>query len=535
MRIKAILVDDEVHILNNLAKVIPWDEIGIDVISLARNGVEALVAIKRHKPDLILTDIRMPVMDGMALLKEIRKFSLESEILLLTGYQQFEYAQTAIRYGVQEYICKPINYFELEDTVREVAQAIRAKKKAQSKEQQYDRIVYLATENYLLNGLLGQSSEDSHPLWVDGEDGEKEATYTLHVIDAGDYTYVSMNWTEAERKEWNMRVRRKMKQAFGLLAPEQAILQIREGEWCLLTSANEADRITANLVSDILAILQIEFAKDSKIKFRATYGGNPCKVSELASQYKQLQLQLMYTQSEDNVIELKFDASETAKKEVSDVSSNWEWIEDVGKGLRNANGELLGQVIEDMKKSLPLLSQDSISQTEKLLHYVLILLLREMREQNMLAREQEEQVWLQLQEDIHLKELKSLVIALLEQAKSSLSTKKNSELLMHAAESYIQQQLDKDFGIDDISQYLGISCSYFCLLFKNHFGETFVEHVTRKRMEEAKTLLATSDKSVTQIGMQVGYHERRYFTKVFQKYTGKTPSEYRLKASGDSY
>jgi len=102
---------------------------------------------------------------------------------------------------------------------------------------------------------------------------------------------------------------------------------------------------------------------------------------------------------------------------------------------------------------------------------------------------------------------------------------------MMSAQNYIQQNLGSDFGIEDISDFLGISCSYFCLLFKNHFGETFVEYLTRQRIETAKYMLSGSEKSITQIGAEVGYQERRYFTKVFQKYTGMTPSEYRLKDS----
>ncbi len=78
-----------------------------------------------------------------------------------------------------------------------------------------------------------------------------------------------------------------------------------------------------------------------------------------------------------------------------------------------------------------------------------------------------------------------------------------------------------------LADYLGISGSYFSLLFKQHVGETFVEYVTKQRMEIAKSLLALSDKSVTQIGQMVGYAERRYFTRVFSKYTCMLPSEFR--------
>jgi two-component system response regulator YesN len=81
--------------------------------------------------------------------------------------------------------------------------------------------------------------------------------------------------------------------------------------------------------------------------------------------------------------------------------------------------------------------------------------------------------------------------------------------------------------VEEVADHLGISNSYFSLLFKAHFGETFVEYVTKQRMEQAKSMLRASDKSITKICALVGYTHRRYFTKVFQKYTGMTPSEYR--------
>ncbi|TXK74454.1 helix-turn-helix transcriptional regulator [Paenibacillus sp. N3.4] len=100
---------------------------------------------------------------------------------------------------------------------------------------------------------------------------------------------------------------------------------------------------------------------------------------------------------------------------------------------------------------------------------------------------------------------------------------------MAAAKEYIRTHYSNDFGIEDIASSLRISSSYFSLLFKQHFSETFVEYVTKHRMELAKSMLLLSDKSITDIGKSVGYSERRYFTKVFQKFTGEIPSEFREK------
>ncbi|MNI35440.1 HTH-type transcriptional regulator YesS [compost metagenome] len=119
--------------------------------------------------------------------------------------------------------------------------------------------------------------------------------------------------------------------------------------------------------------------------------------------------------------------------------------------------------------------------------------------------------------------------ALVEQGHETNQKKKNSDILMESAKTYIRLHFSTDFGIDEIAESLGISSSYFSLLFKQHFGETFVEYVTKHRMEHAKSLLLMSDKSITDIGKSVGFAERRYFTKVFQKFTGEIPSEYRDK------
>ncbi|WP_052476090.1 helix-turn-helix transcriptional regulator [Cohnella kolymensis] len=98
---------------------------------------------------------------------------------------------------------------------------------------------------------------------------------------------------------------------------------------------------------------------------------------------------------------------------------------------------------------------------------------------------------------------------------------------MLSTKDYIERNLAAELSIDALADYLGISGSYFSLLFKQHFGETFVEYVTKQRIEMAKSLLALSYKTVTEIGQMVGYAERRYFTRVFSKYTGMLPSEFR--------
>lgn len=535
MRLKALLVDDEIHILTNLSKVLPWEEMGFEIVLLAKNGKEALGMASMHRPDLILSDIRMPVMDGIQLLQELRDREIPCEVLLLTGYQEFEYARTAIRYGVKDYICKPINYFELEETVRGVAKQIREKRKNLNKEQRLNRAVDLANENFLMHSLLGQETEGEGLLWDDEEGGRECRRYAMLLLDLEGYSHRSIVWTLHERKAWNLHIKQALKDIFGEVVPGLAVLQIREGEWCMVFPSPSADRPIEEeaLVPGYERIRQLIRVKED-LPVRMCLAAQPRRLQELSDLYHHLQHRMILGSSQEGLLKADALMADDSRSETDAMEMQWGWIEQLGTGLRNGSQEVLERIAEELKSYIGRLDEQRVGAAEKLMHYLLIHLLREMRELQMLPREQEEALWQRLREPLSLKELLSLVVSLIVQSRSCLSAKKSTELLMMSAQNYIQNHLGHDFGIEEIADYLGISSSYFCLLFKNHFGETFVEYLTKQRMEMAKCLLRSSERSIAQIGTAIGYQERRYFTKVFQKYTGMTPSDFRQKESNVS-
>lgn len=536
MKLKALLVDDEIHILNNLAKVLPWEAMDFEIVGLAKNGVEALETATQQEPDLILCDIRMPVMDGMTFIQKVREQGLTSEILLLTGYQEFEYARTGIRYGVRDYICKPINYFELEEVVRKLAVHIREKRDKQGKEQRLNRVATLASEKYLLHLLLGQETEEESVLWDGEEEAEGRKVHGLLLLDLEGYAFKSMSWSVHERKAWNLHIKNAIKEVFYPITGQGTVLQVREGEWCLIFHSPLREEMTRELLEPGCKQLQSIITDKKDMMIRMCLEQRSFELSEIASIYKRMQQALILSPAEEWLPDIGAnsagDSGTGLHKENN--GSPWLFIERIATGLRTGSHESLVQVASELKYYVGHLTENQAGRAEKLLNYMLIHLLREMRELQMLTVEQEEAVWLNLQGPLSVKELMTLVVSLLDLCRESLAAKKSSETLMMSAQSYIQHHLGNDFGIEDIAEYLGISCSYFCLLFKNHFGETFVEYLTKQRIEMAKFLLSGTEKSVTRIGSIVGYQERRYFTKVFQKYTGMTPSEYRQRDSSAS-
>ncbi len=145
---KVLLVDDEMFTIRMLQSLIPWEDLGLSVIGYALNGVHAYDLIVREKPDIIISDIRMPEMDGIELLKKIKEMSIDCKVILLSAYADFTYAKEAIKYGSSDYLLKPIDELELEQSLKKVISEVQGSKNQQK--------VIMKSEQQLLNLTLFQ-------------------------------------------------------------------------------------------------------------------------------------------------------------------------------------------------------------------------------------------------------------------------------------------------------------------------------------------------------------------------------------------
>lgn len=519
MRLKVMLVDDELPILQNLSVVLPWDEMGLDIVATARNGAEALDALRSGRPDIALCDIRMPVMDGMAFLAEARSLpeGAACEFLMLTGYQEFEYARAALKHGVKDYILKPIDYELLERTVRKIADDVRAERAERAeqlkRDRQWSKVAQLAYEKALYEVLMGFPPEGALRVLAD-EDGWTERTsYVVMLVDVDHYSRLSVQWDEKERKLWNFAVGNVLNEALRPFELRYVSLHAREGEWCVLVE-RRPDAYDADEVARWMEAAQSAVMANVKLSVSVGVYPRPVEVAEVAETYKGLQRSFLQHAGTSRLLAVSEDAARPPETE----GAWWAMLEGIVSGMRQQDRARIDGALGRLgRAALP----------ESVLHYVVIHLLREMREMDVLSQDEEAGVWKKLQHTVSLKDVMESIVMLVDHAMERALSKKSSELLMLSAKDYIDRRLSSDIGVGEVADHLGISCSYFSLLFKTHFGETFVEYVTKQRMELAKTLLLTTDKSVTKIGALSGYAERRYFTKVFQRHTGMTPSEFR--------
>ena len=152
-----ILVDDEQQILFGMKKGIDWEELGFEVVGTAQNGKEALELIEDYHPDLLISDIKMPFMDGLELAKAIHDTYMNTKIILFSGWDDFEYARMAISYGVSEYIMKPINYDEMKKLLANMHQEL---------EKEYDEKVNRVRLENVYAASLPCSDSSSFLSWL---------------------------------------------------------------------------------------------------------------------------------------------------------------------------------------------------------------------------------------------------------------------------------------------------------------------------------------------------------------------------------
>jgi two-component system response regulator YesN len=529
MRLKALLVDDEVNILKNLQMVIPWEQMHIDIIGLAKNGIVALELVKEYKPDIILCDIRMPIMDGFQFLERLRMMDEFVEVIMVTGYQDFEYARSAIKFRVRDFILKPINYEELGQTVGRLARMIREHKQVKLlDEKKLSRVTYMAYEKMLYDILMDYSSVHSQYLLHDDEHMNLEQLrYTVLLADFDDYSQKCRSTNEMERKLWNFATRNVLQEALLPFTLQYCVLQMREGEWCILIEHTQTESEFAE--EDVRMWTEtLQEAVFSNVKIDLSMGiyPRPVTIQKLPDVYKKLQRDVHLTAEKNRSIIVCMDSNE--HKDSND-DSIWEWIEMLVSGLKQCNRAKTESALQGFTLHLQALSSQSPGKVEYIAHFVVLHLMREMREMEVLSVSDELAIWSRMEQSHRVKDMLAVIRQQLDVSLHIAMNKKTSDVLMLSAKDYIHHHLSKDLGIDELADYLKISPSYFSLLFKQSFNETFVEYITRQRMELAKSLLLLTDKSVTEIGKSVGYWERRYFSKVFQKYTGHIPSEFREK------
>ncbi|WP_052476089.1 response regulator [Cohnella kolymensis] len=422
MKLKALLVDDEVNILKNLQNVVPWESLGLELIGTARNGEQALRLTREYHPHLILCDIRMPVMDGIEFLHALRQFDGDAEVIMMTGYQDFSYVRSVIRYEVKDYILKPIDYDELSATIGRLAEGIRERSlEQQSMQQEWSEVFHLAYEKVLYDRLVDVGGGSTKPfLKLHEMDGEN-LIYAMMLVDVADYSKRERAWEENERKVWNFAIHNILQEKLVSFGLPHSVLQIRSGEWCVLIETMEPDLFDLEQCMHWGESLRHAVESYLKLSIRVAVEPAPVSTQRLAGTYKSLQrsLNLSSVSNEGVIVPEKI-------KEGADTSELlWDRIEEMVTGLKRCDRRRTENAIKALNDSFRQLPETSFERVAPILHYLCIHLLREMRAMEVMNREEEAAVWRRIDRNPGIRETLTVINRLVDQSMDSVMKKKN--------------------------------------------------------------------------------------------------------------
>jgi len=516
---KVILVDDEIFVRKGLIALIPWQRLGYEVVGEADDGEEAMKLIDQLSPDVVITDIRMPVMDGLRLIGNIRdNGGYSPKFIIISGYSDFKYAQQAVRYGVQDFILKPIDEDEMTVALLRIKDMIE--------EEQRGKIVPRVD----FDAALLES-------WYSGAVNEEMALVTAELLDIRPDTEYCCILIERnnigfgqEREPWAIEQMSDLKRIlFEGIAPDRKAIIYDAGlsAFGLLTTPG-APGDTVQEWEAFAARMLWAMPQELRPNMRL-YVGNPglgvTGVTESHKTAKEL-VQYKFALDGQSVITYVEPSRISLKYKQSDAKLNAELMEAIEEGKELAVRAAIDKLFEAFteEKFAPESVQASIAQCV----LGITKIVRELDgDENELASLKAMMQW--SNEPRTASGLKSMIIAFVMESVAYITDKRKyrSKGGIQKVKQYIEAHYHENMSLKSISKTFYMNPVYLGQLFKKTYGVYFNDYLLEIRITEAKKLLRQTDLKVYEVAERVGFCNPDYFVTQFEKVEHKTPTEYK--------
>lgn len=526
--ITLLIADDEAAIRNGLSTVVPWEQFGIAVIGTAEDGREAYDMIRQFHPDIVITDIRMPGMDGLSLMEKVKGEGFSTDFIILSGYGDFKYAQKAIQLGAKNYFLKPIKIDELVAEIRKQKEKILQSNhinsysaylngKSEPKGKLLKRL--LKNEFFSFDEIkdeilkLGLGLEDS-PFRVmvfsiqDKDDREEEFEF-------GQIKYL-MDIVSGEMEG--------LRYEF-LISNSSELLSI------IHTKACDNRPVDYRLLG---AKCLRRVRRDSTMEVLVGIGSERARLTECSNSYKTALQCLSYGFYQTP--EIIFDESVVCRTAPDVTANGMDYNNLMYYITMNQRGKIQEFCTEYFAQLLyvPMPPPNFI---RGMCIYLVTDILKEMGDaQGGLMEFSRAEVILDLNKIRTFEQMKAYMGDFLEECsrKQELQGKTIKNQIIQAAEYYIKSHMGEKILAKDVARHVNLSDVYFTSYFKLKTGTNFRDYVIRSKMEYAKTIMdQMPNMPVAEVAASIGYDDYRSFYRVFKQYTGINPSDYSRR--GDKY
>lgn len=539
--LKIFLAEDEVIVRETIKRMIPWEDLGFELVGEAADGEMALPLLLRQKPDLLITDIKMPFMDGLTLAKVAKKEIPGLKVVILSGYDDFNYAKQAINIGVEDYLLKPITKNALIERLTE----IRSRYEHEKTQKEYYEKFHREMQAYEKN-----SSRDFFEALVSGsmdmmEIYRRSEKLGLDIVaEAYNVLIFTMNCEEdfsGQREgysEWEAESLELLKEFFSENTSAMLFRCNIFSYGVLIKGQKETiEENTRSCVSEIQRILD---RKEQKRQWFVAAGEPVERLSQIQKSYYSASRAFSQRYLYDENILYYDEMASMEKKNVTEDDSTYLQKVDVNalnpvilqKFLSNGLLEETENFVKDYFYAIgqePLESLVFRNYVTLNVRFSVMSFLKEIGcDTRTLEQEDTEDVLSESSKSLenaiaYAKKIISQAIALRDQN----SGNKNRSILKTAVDFIDSHYMEEDMSLNKAANAANVSANHFSALFSQNMGQTFIEYLTNLRMNKAKEYLRCTSMRSSEIAGEIGYKDAHYFSYLFKKTQGMTPSDYR--------
>lgn len=527
---KVFLVDDEIAVRNRIRDCIDWEKTDFVFSGEAPDGEFALSLIQEIKPDILITDIKMPFVDGLQLSQIIRKNMPWVKIIILSGHEEFYFAREAMRIGVSEYLLKPLTSADILESLKRIQIQIEVEKKerenAEKIKKQLAQNTTLFRDKFLNELLLGMVS----PVEVI----DNCASFNINIIskfyivEIIELKSIKIDSSEGECSE----ILKSEELIDGVVAINNEVIKLRRnfGEIVLIIKGDNAQTIEESAYS-LAQSLKYEVERKTSCILEISIGGVTERIQGINQSYKEADIikNYRYLYGKHKILGIN-DIKSTigGKKEFIEVCKDD--VHDFLKcGLKSEIPCFVNQYIDNLNK----VEMKSLIYLYYLFMDIVLNISRFINELG--GRIEQLLPWVVDLENFvtgvdsieRFGELLGDILNRVFEFRDTRVEKKYDGIISKAKEYIHNNFSNSNISLNSVASYVNVSPSHFSTIFSQETGENFIEYLTKVRVKKAKELLKTTSLKSTEIAYNVGYNDPHYFCYIFKKAIGITPKEYR--------
>ena len=541
--LKIFLAEDEVVVRETIKRMIPWEELGFELVGEAADGEMALPLLLRQQPDLLITDIKMPFMDGLTLARLAKKEIPGLKVVILSGYDDFNYAKQAIGIGVEDYLLKPITKNALIERLSEIRSRYEHEKTQKEYYEKFQREMQAYEKN---------SSRDFFEALVGGSMDMMEVYKRAEklgldiVAEAYNVLIFTMNCDEdfsGQRDEYSSWKAESLELLENFFAGHSSAMLFRSNIFSYgVLLKGQRETIEENTRACVDEIRKILSRQDGRREWFLAVGQSVERLSQIQKSYHTASRAFSQRYLYDENI-LYYDEMETmehpgGQAETEDnaylqkVDVNALNPAILQKFLSNGLQEETENFVKDYFYAIGQEPMESLVFRNYVILNVRFSVISFIKglgcDTNEMESADTEEVLAESGKNMesaiaYAKKMISQAIEIRDQN----SGNKNRSILKTAVDFIDSHYMDEEISLNTVANVANVSSNHFSALFSQNMGQTFIEYLTSLRMNKAKELLRCTGMRSSEIAGEIGYKDAHYFSYLFKKTQGMTPSDYR--------